>query len=196
MREIVVKDYNEEWAKEFEKLKSVYLEHMEHLNIDVQHVGSTSVPGLAAKPIIDMDIIVDSDETKASVIDVLSELGYIHEGDMGIKGREAFKRKSNKVPYHNDTEYNFPHHLYVCTKGTVSLENHLKLREYLRSHPEAVLEYGNLKKELAIKYKYDIDSYIEAKTPLITKILSKAGIRQSDIDNITTQNKVSSQTKR
>lgn len=189
MRKIIIEEYNEEWAEEFKELKTVFLQHMKQLNIDVQHVGSTSIPGCAAKPILDIDIILDEHEKLPPVIGILTELGYTHQGDLGIEGREAFKRASGKVPYHNNREYRFAHHLYVCIADSVSLENHLRFRDHLRGNREAVLEYSDLKKELAAKHEDDIDSYIEKKTGFITDILSKTGFGEKDILEITSQNK-------
>lgn len=191
MNKIVVEEYNPQWAIEFEKLKEVYLKHLKHLDVDVQHVGSTSVPGLAAKPIIDMDIITDKEENVEIIINTLSNLGYIHLGEMGIKGRQAFKRASSEVPYDDNVSLWCQHHLYVCVRGCASLENHLKLREYLKKNPEAALEYGNLKKRLSKKHEYDIDTYVEEKTPFITRILSLSGMSTDDIGDISIQNKKS-----
>ncbi|WP_066507494.1 GrpB family protein [Abyssisolibacter fermentans] len=188
-RKIVVEDYNPKWAEEFEKLKAVYLEKLKEINVDIQHVGSTSVCGLAAKPIIDIDIIVQNDEDLKNVIKRLASLGYEHEGNMGIKGREAFKRVSDEVPYNTVIKEWMPHHLYAGIRGCVSLENHLLLRDYLRQNKDAALEYGNLKKKLAVKYKYDIDTYVEKKTSFIIDILSKSGISKKDLLDIEKQNK-------
>ena len=201
MRKIVVEDHNEEWAKEFDVLRAVYLEHLRQLIIDIQHVGSTSVPGLAAKPVLDIDIIIDNKEKLPSVINILDKLGYTHRGDLGIKEREAFKRASDKVPYHDghddldeqdehdDREFKFAHNLYVCIAGSVSLENHISFRDHLRDNDKAVMEYSELKKELASKHEDDIDRYIDGKTEFITKILSITGINENDIQDITKQNK-------
>lgn len=191
IREIIIEDYNPKWAEEFKKLKQVYLTKLEDINVDIQHVGSTSVKGLSAKPIIDIDIIVDNEEELNKVIQFLDELGYIHMGNLGIKGREAFKRRSGKVPYKIGVDKWYSHNLYVCIRGCISLENHLRFRDYLRKNPDAVIKYGNLKKELSIKYKYDIDSYIEKKTAFITDILNKSGISKQDIDEIKNMNKKS-----
>jgi GrpB-like predicted nucleotidyltransferase (UPF0157 family) len=189
MRNIVIEDYNIKWVKEFELLKRIYIQHMKHLNIDVQHVGSTSVPGCAAKPILDIDIIIDDVEKFKSIFNILNDLGYNHLGDLGVKRREAFKRKSNRVPYYNNQDYQFAHNLYVCIEGTLSLENHLRFRDYLRKNREAVIEYSDLKKELATRYENDIENYCEKKTKFITDILTKTGLKKNDILEITLQNK-------
>ncbi|MCJ7739359.1 MAG: GrpB family protein [Anaerolineae bacterium] len=188
MRRVEVVDYDPEWKHEFERLRSVYLHHMGHLNVDVQHVGSTSVPGLAAKPIIDIDIIVDSAEAVTRVIGALRELGYIHLGDGGIAGREVFERASTEVPY-CDSRCAWPgHHLYVCIDGCTSLKNHLLFRDCLRSRPDVARAYGRLKKELALRYEYSIDTYVEKKTPFIARILTMAGLAQEDVYGIVLQN--------
>ena len=188
MSRVEVVDYDPGWRREFERLKSVFVQHLAHLNIDVQHVGSTSVPGLAAKPIIDIDIVVEGEETVAAAIGVLGGLGYIHLGDRGIAGREAFERASAGVPYYGTQSSWLPHHLYVCVDGCTSVRNHLVFRDYLRSSPDAARAYGRLKKELAQTYEYDIDTYCEKKTPFIARILARAGLAEEDVRDIVDQN--------
>lgn len=188
MREITVVDYDPDWENEFNKLKEVYLCALKDVNIDIQHVGSTAVRGLAAKPIIDIDIIADGENEKEKIIRILENLGYRHMGDLGIKGREAFKADDESVP-HNEKYKNFmEHHLYLIERGNINLVNHLKLRDFLRSNPFAVKEYGDLKKKLAEEYKYDIDSYIERKTALITGFLKKMGMTKGELKLITKEN--------
>lgn len=181
-------DYDPEWRCEFERLRAVYLRYLKLLTIDVQHVGSTSVPGLAAKPIIDIDIIVDSEEMVGDAIEALRELGYIHIGDQGVAGREAFERASAAVPYWRTQSSWLPHHLYVCVDGCTSVQNHLVFRDYLRSSPDAAQAYGRLKKELAQTYEYDVDMYCENKTPFVARILARAGLAEEDVRDIVGQN--------
>ena len=190
MKKIIVEDYNPEWKLQFEALKSCIEKSLQGLFLSIEHVGSTSVEGLAAKPIIDMDIIIEAEgETLQRVIEKLTDLGYRHRGDLGIAGRHAFKRTSDKVPYCHSTESWQNHHLYVCKKDIPSLQNHLLLRDYLRTHPEAVVEYGELKKRLAAKFPYDIDSYIEGKSPFIAEILQKQGFSIEVVKDIGEQNR-------
>lgn len=189
MQKIVVKDYNPKWAEDFQAFKTYYERLLTGIDCDIQHVGSTSVEGLAAKPIIDMDIIAFSEMGKREIICRLETVGYIHQGDLGIKGREAFARTSGKVPC-SEPDRDWPdHHLYCCMKGIESLENHLKLRDYLRENPEAVKEYSELKKLLAGKYIDDIESYVEDKTDFIVKILSLSGMKTDILTDISDQNK-------
>ncbi|MGB1243347.1 MAG: GrpB family protein [Chitinophagales bacterium] len=190
MKKIIIEDYNPNWKLQFEALKACIERPLKDLFISIEHVGSTSVEGLAAKPIIDIDIIIEKeDETLPQVIAELAKMGYEYRGDLGVKNRHAFKRQSGSVPFCNLNQTWQNHHLYVCKKGIASLQNHLLLRDYLRSHPEAVIEYGNLKKQLAAKYPYDIDSYIEGKTPLIVGILQKQGFNREEAEAIEEQNR-------
>jgi len=189
MREITVVEYNPDWENEFNKLKEVYLVALKGVNIDIQHVGSTSVKDLAAKPIIDIDIIAGGENEKEKIIRILENLGYKHLGDLGIKGREAFKADDESVPRNDKYKKFMEHHLYLIEKGNVNLTNHLKLRDFLRSNPVAAKEYGDLKKKLAEEYKYDIDSYIEKKTALITGFLKKMGMTKKELKLITGENK-------
>lgn len=92
MRTIVVVDYDPEWSAIFEQLHAHVWPVVYDIAVVIEHVGSTSVPGLAAKPIIDMSVIVPSEREIPLAIERLSRLDYIHQGDLGIEGREAFKR--------------------------------------------------------------------------------------------------------
>ena len=120
---------------------------MADLATAIEHVGSTAVPGLAAKPIIDLTVVVPTHAEVAAAIERLSTLGYVHRGSLGIDGREAF-----------DADARLPrHHLYLCARDSVALANHLTVRDYLRRHPETADEYGALKKRLAQAFPHDID---------------------------------------
>lgn len=192
MKTIIIEDYNPEWTAEFKRLKTIFTNYLGacSLNFEIEHVGSTSVPGLAAKPIIDFDIIVTNEMDRLKVNMALMEFGYQYLGEMGIEGRDAFCTLAEDVPYNNQIKRKFEHHLYVCKRGVLSLENHLKFRNYLREHSKAASEYGELKKDLAGKFPNDIDSYIEGKSEFITTILIKQGMEKEEIEVIRKQNKV------
>lgn len=188
---ITVIPYNPDWRNQFKALESVLLKSVKNDILSIEHVGSTSVKGLAAKPIIDLDIIIEDDDVKLkNVIQKLSVLGYEHVGDLGVTGREAFKRPTEKVPDDGSGKDWFRHHLYVCKKGITSLQNHLNLRDYLRSNPAAVLEYGALKQELARQFPYNIDAYIDGKTDFIVCALKLMGMEEEERGTIERQNKI------
>jgi GrpB-like predicted nucleotidyltransferase (UPF0157 family) len=174
MRRIEVVDYDPSWPNTFESLRSRLWPALADVALSIEHVGSTSVPGLAAKPIIDISIMAPENPDVPIGISRLATLGYIHQGDLGIKGREAFTNPDG-LPRHN---------LYLCPRDSVALANHLALRNYLRTHPEAVREYGELKKRLAQRFPDDIDSYIDGKTTMLLKMLRATGFPPEQLRQI------------
>lgn len=162
-KHVVVEPYNPLWASAFQDIKKELASVLKDRCIAIEHVGSTSVVGLSAKPVIDIDVVIDHtfDEVKKG----LESIGYTHEGDLGITGREAFKYKHK--------HHLMKHHLYVCEKDALELRKHLTLRDHLRTHPEDLKFYGTLKKKLAHKFPYDIDSYIEGKSEFVLSIYKR-----------------------
>jgi GrpB-like predicted nucleotidyltransferase (UPF0157 family) len=163
------------------------------LIIDIQHVGSTSVPRLVAKPTIDIDLVIEDRGVLNSVIVKLEELGYEYQGDLGIKDRESFKRKSDKTPLDGSGRIWQKHNLYCCIKDSISLKNHIQFRDFLRKNPEKVVQYGELKKRLVSQHPFDTNLYTELKTPFITEILKEAGLGDAELESITEQNKMNCQ---
>ncbi len=159
MRKIVVVEYNPNWKLEFEKAKVSYLDLLSEIEVKVEHVGSTSVEGLWAKPILDIDIIVENDLDSKRVIDLLENVGYTHEGNLGIEGREVLKYKEN-----NQFIQWMDHHLYVCLNDCENLKSHLLVRDHLRNNKDSVEAYSELKRKLAEEFSDDIDLYIDGKT--------------------------------
>lgn len=166
---IIVQDYQPHWAEDFQAIRAVLWPDIKHLANAMEHVGSTSVVGLAAKPIIDIDIIIEDLSTQADVIAILAQHGYKHRGDLGIEGRQAFAH-----------QHDIAHNLYVCLQGCAALNNHLRLRDHLRTHSTDCKAYGALKKQLAVQHAEDIDAYVEGKTDFILSIL-----RQYEVDEQT-----------
>ncbi|MGD1904026.1 MAG: GrpB family protein [Geitlerinemataceae cyanobacterium] len=181
MRPIIVVDYDPNWPTIFQQLHARLWPVIRDVALAIEHVGSTSVPGLAAKPIVDLSAIVPSEREIPIAIEQLSALGYVHRGNLGIAGREAFKTPDG-LP---------DHHLYVCPQGSPALANHLAVRDYLRAHPQAVREYGNLKKQLARQFPNDIDRYIDGKTDLIVDILRKQGMALEQLAIVERANRMS-----
>ena len=130
----------------------------------IEHVGSTSVPGLPAKPIIDMDVVIESADQLEDVAARLTEIGYEGRGDLGVTGRYAFKSPAG-LP---------DHHLYVCARDNAELHRHLAFRDYLRSHHAEAVAYGRLKQSLAEAHPFDREAYTEGKTHWIERTLRLA----------------------
>jgi len=184
MKEIKVEEYNQEWKLEFKKAKLFYEELLIDMALEIVHVGSTSIEGLWSKPILDIDIIVRDETMSKKVIKRLQSVGYIHQGNLGVEGREAFKYSKENCNLNW-----MAHHLYVCIKGNENLKNHLLLQKHLRKNKESVKKYSALKRELAKKYPNDIISYIDGKTELILSFLKAEGMNLEEISRIESVNK-------
>jgi GrpB-like predicted nucleotidyltransferase (UPF0157 family) len=163
-RTIVVTDYDPGWPATFQILRARVAGVLGELALAIEHVGSTSVPGLTAKPIIDIDVVVRNPEDIPAAIEALATIGYVHIGDLGIAGREAFAQPPGTPE----------HHLYVCPLGGRELPRHLAFRDHLRAHPETADAYAALKRAAALRFPNDIDGYVAAKTEFIEGILSRA----------------------
>ncbi len=171
---VEVLPYDPTWKKEFQALKAHLKKILKVPLLSIEHIGSTAVPGLVAKPILDIDILIDSLATLKETIEDLERYGYIYEGDKGIEDREAFKRRDIYTPLGERRVIWMDHHLYVCPKESKELARHLLLRDYLRDHVEIARKYGELKKEIAKEYRHDREKYTLAKSRFIEEILETA----------------------
>lgn len=169
-KHVVVLPYDEQWKQDFLMIKDELTSALGQLAMRIEHVGSTSVEGLSAKPIIDIDVVIKDYTVLEEVVSALGVLGYRHEGNLGITGREAFK--------YDGKEHLKKHHLYVCPEDSPELKRHIAFRDYLRTHSDAMREYSHIKEEGAKLYPYDIERYIEHKSPFIEKIYAEMGIEQ------------------
>lgn len=171
-KRVIVVPYNEQWKTDFEVIRQYLLTAVKDAVICIEHIGSTSVEGLCAKPIIDIDIVIKDYSVFDKVVESLATLGYIHEGNLGIEDREAFDyRGSTDLP---------KHHLYVCPEFSAELRRHILFREYLRKNPEAVSEYNRIKEEGARIFPDSIDDYIAYKSPCIEEIYKKINLRKDE----------------
>ena len=162
--QVIIEDYDPRWPQLFEMLRSRIAAVLDKLAISIEHVGSTAVPGLAAKPIIDIDVLIRSSADLPVVIRKLADLGYEHRGDLGVSGREAFRAQPDAVH----------HHLYVCPPGSREYERHIAFRNHLRTHAADATAYALLKRELANRFGNDREAYNEAKSEFVQRILQRA----------------------
>ena len=168
-KKIIVQPYSEAWASAFEDIKAEIESALGDLIIGIEHVGSTSVRGMSAKPCIDLDVIIKDYSVFDDIRDKLAAIGYIHEGDLGIKDREAFK--------YSDKPHLMQHHLYVCPRDSEELHRHVAFRNFLRSSPDAVRKYSETKETAARLFPNDIDKYIEYKSPCIEELCRECGLK-------------------
>jgi GrpB-like predicted nucleotidyltransferase (UPF0157 family) len=129
-----------------------------------EHVGSTAVPGLDAKPVIDLDVVVPDDAAVHAAIRALTARGWQHQGNLGITGREAFLPPVDAVY----------HHLYAVVAGSQPHRDHIDLRDFLRTHPVQAARYSSLKRQLAALLRTDRSAYGDGKAEMISDLLRQA----------------------
>jgi len=160
---LILQDYQSTWPDAFEQLKAVYQKTLGELAIAIEHVGSTSIPGIKAKPVIDIDIVIEDYDIFPRVSARLEKLGYRHNGDQGILHREAFKRPDERIPFTEPGGTWINHHLYVCPEFSESLKRHLLFRNYLRINEAARREYERIKLEIVARANDDRKIYAAIK---------------------------------
>ena len=163
MRVLEVVDWSPRWAEQYDEVARVLREALAGLDAVVEHVGSTSVPGLAAKPILDIDVVVDPSDVPAAV-EALESVGYEHRGDLGVTGREAFHAPGPPRRY-----------VYVCAAGTSNVRNHLAVRDVLRRRDDLRDAYATVKHALAADPEMDIDTYLAGKSAVLQEVLEVSG---------------------
>lgn len=156
--EVVSHDPN--WEQKFKdeakKIKKIF----GGIFVDIYHIGSTAIPLVKAKPIIDIMVEVKDINKVDSYNKKMEELGYVALGEYGIPKRRFFQKGGN----------NRTHHVHIFKKGSPQIKRHIDFRDHLISHPKVAKEYSLLKEKLAKKYRYDIDKYQEGKESFIKKI--------------------------
>jgi GrpB-like predicted nucleotidyltransferase (UPF0157 family)/quercetin dioxygenase-like cupin family protein len=167
-QDIVVVDYDERWPEWFATLERHVWPAVEDVALRIDHVGSTAVPGLAAKPIIDLDVVVASEGEVRPVIERLAGIGYRWRGDLGVPGRDAF------TPGPGLDDDLPPHHLYLVVENNRAHLDHWLLRDLLRGDAEARRRYGDLKQRNVALVRGDIEAYGAAKAPLVVELLTRA----------------------
>jgi GrpB-like predicted nucleotidyltransferase (UPF0157 family) len=159
---LVVCDYDVTWPNRFAKLAARAQTALGDIALSIEHVGSTAaVPGLAAKSIIDLDIVVPAQSDVLEAVYRLGAFGYVHEGNLGIHGREAFRCPPGEER----------HHLYVLVRGSAELSRHIAFRDALRADSTLRDGYAELKRFLAAKYPHDRVAYNQAKSAFIESVL-------------------------
>ncbi len=167
---MLIKEYNTLWIKQFKDIKFELQSALIGLEYTIEHIGSTSVPNLASKAIIDIDIIHQSNSEFGMIKSRLLEIGYFHNGNQGIEEREVFKR--NGI-IKNSILDNVAHHLYVCPIHSLALKRHILFRDALRNNKFAKKEYQKIKYELARKANQNRKVYAELKEQNVNNFIDK-----------------------
>ena len=164
---VVIVDYDPRWPARYQEEQAQILGAIGHLVDAIEHVGSTSVPGLGAKPIIDIMVAVRSLADAPACIGPLERIGYeyVSEYEASIPERRYFRKR----PVRRDT-----HHLHMVERESAFWERHILFRDHLRAHPEIAQEYDRLKRELAARFGADRDGYTDSKTSFIESVVAQA----------------------
>jgi GrpB-like predicted nucleotidyltransferase (UPF0157 family) len=167
---IIVVAYNANWANQYEQEKHQILLALGDAVKNIQHIGSTSIPGLAAKPIIDMLLGLKQIPPLPMQVSSLEAIGYSYHGEFGIPGRHYFRKGMPRT-----------HQIHAVLIDSEFWERHILFRDFLRNHPEAAQRYETLKRKLAQEFKRDRTSYTNSKTPLIEQLLVEAKLWQQKL---------------
>jgi GrpB-like predicted nucleotidyltransferase (UPF0157 family) len=166
----MIEEYDPQWPQQFDAIRSRIAPVLGTFASAIEHVGSTAVPGLAAKPIIDIDVLLKSPKDLPPVIAKLKAVGYEHQGTLGVPGRDAFKAPGHDIH----------HHLYLCSTLGTEFLRHIAFRNFLRAHPADAEDYARLKRSLAGKFSVDRQTYTHAKTDFIQEILRRADLEKAE----------------
>ena len=156
--------YDPVWIDEFGRLRRRIADALGDLRAEIEHVGSPAVPGLASKRVVDFDVVVASPTDVPVAIERLAALGYVHEGDLGVPGREAFRFPAGEPR----------HHLYLVVSGGEPHRDHVDFRDYLIARPEQARAYAALKSALAAEHPHDREAYSAGKHAFIERALAQA----------------------
>ncbi len=170
---ILVVDYDANWSIHYEQEKIQILKALGDTIVEIQHIGSTSVPGLAAKPVIDILLGLEI-PPKPDQIFSLEALGYLYFGEFGISGRHYFRRGMPRT-----------HQIHAVQVNSEFWERHILFRDFLRTHPQAAQQYEALKRHLAVEFRYERDRYTDSKAPLINQLLIQAKAWQQALEKMT-----------
>lgn len=176
---MLISAYTDQWLGQFEELKEVLLEQLQGMSIYIEHVGSTSVLSMPAKPIIDLDLVYPTHAAFNWIKTILEDSGYVYCGDQGIAGREVFKRSDET---HHPVLDTIPHHLYVVHLANEELTRHLLFRDHLRENQEARKKYAALKESIAIAVNQNKKEYARLKETRATDFIDVCIYKQKRIN--------------
>jgi GrpB-like predicted nucleotidyltransferase (UPF0157 family) len=160
---VVVLPYDAHWPEVFRAERDPLAGIFGERAAGIEHVGSTAVPGLAAKGIVDILLGLRPLELFPADLDAMARLGYVYRGELGIPGRHFFQK--GRPP---------THHVHAVEHGSVEWLKHVHFRDHLRAYPEDAQRYAKLKRDLAARYPDDRNAYTEGKSPFVAAVLRRA----------------------
>ncbi len=161
--EIIIAEYDPGWPAAFQRERARLVRALGDAIVSIEHIGSTAVPDLAAKPIIDIMVGVRELSVGERQVEPLETLDYVYCGEAGLPGRLFFRRGNPRS-----------HHVHIVQHEGSVWERTIFFRDYLRQHSEAAAEYAKVKRELAARFRTDIPGYGAAKEPFVERMLAEA----------------------
>lgn len=181
--------HNDAWKAAFDDLAACLSRMLDGFRVDIQHVGSTAIPGLAAKPILDIDIIIGNKADLTGIAATLEKAGYQNRGEQGIPGRFAFRQTSALTPVTGNNKQWQEHHLYICFSDSLALKNHVLFRDALLNNTQLTRKYQELKMTLAKQKGMTRENYTRQKTEFIISVLGSLGLDKNALTEIENANK-------
>ncbi|VAW41548.1 Uncharacterised protein family UPF0157 (COG2320), partial [hydrothermal vent metagenome] len=157
--------HNPDWIRQYDEEAACLTAVFQPILITIHHIGSTAIPSIKAKPIIDILIVVKTITAVDEYIKPMAAMGYICKGENGIAGRRYFRKGS---------DVHHTYHIHIYEEGHPEIGRHLNFRDYLRHHPQEAEVYSQLKEALAQQYFSDPQSYTSSKTSFIGNVLKQA----------------------
>jgi GrpB-like predicted nucleotidyltransferase (UPF0157 family) len=162
---VELKNHNKEWKKLFAQEAKKISSQISNYIVDIQHIGSTAIPNIVAKPIIDIAVAINELSNIEQVVTLLEEGGYEYRGEQGIPDRHMFVKGNEECR---------THHIHVMVNTSYEWKKHILFRDYLRKNSSEAKQYSDLKKKLATKYEFDREKYTDGKEAFILGIIEKA----------------------
>jgi GrpB-like predicted nucleotidyltransferase (UPF0157 family) len=166
MQQVVVVPFDSAWSAAFAQAARDVQAALGGALVEMFHIGSTAIPKIHAKPVIDLLAVVNDLAAADAGAPAMRALGYEVMGEFGIAGRRYFRR-NNKAGMRT-------HQVHAFARGSPHIERHLAFRDFLRAHPALASEYGELKQQLAAVYANDIDAYCDGKDNFIQQVQAQA----------------------
>jgi GrpB-like predicted nucleotidyltransferase (UPF0157 family) len=156
-------EYDDRWPALFEAERTRIFRHCGLLPLRVEHVGGTSIPGMRAKPVVDIAVGMPHTHAIQDYVVALERAGYEHRGERGVTGRQYFRRGEPRA-----------FHLHLIEEGGRLWRDYLAFRNYLRANAEAARKFAELKRLLAVRFRHDREGYLQGKAPHIREVLRLA----------------------
>ena len=163
---VLMEPHNPDWTRQFQLEAARVTSALGSTAVDVHHIGSTAIPGIYAKPVLDLLLVVDSVTALDNKQSAIEALGYEARGEYGIPGRRFYRR--------DNADSDRTHQIHAFETGSPQIARHLAFRDYMIAHPDAAQAYSDLKRELAAKHPNDIEAYMDGKDAFIQEVDRRA----------------------